>query len=67
VRENKDADAGEKNRDFFKQAFSPRIVQLVPAYYAVLKPVEHAVLFNAWRWYRRSPLKKVAGKLLRSN
>jgi len=60
------ADAAEKNRDFFKQAFNPRIVQLVPAYCAALNPTEHAVLFNAWRWYRRSPLKKVAGKLLRS-
>jgi hypothetical protein len=58
-------DEGGRRRDFFKKAFNPRIVRLVPSYCAALRPAEHALFFNAWRWYRRTPLKKFAGKLLK--
>jgi lipid II:glycine glycyltransferase (peptidoglycan interpeptide bridge formation enzyme) len=66
VTDEKHSDDGGEKRDFFKQAFNPRIVKLVPSYCAALRPLEHAVFFNAWRWYRHTPLKKIAGRLLRS-
>ena len=54
----------EKRRQMFKLAFNPRIVKLVPIHCAALRPLEHAVLFRARQWYRRSSLRRRLGPLL---
>jgi lipid II:glycine glycyltransferase (peptidoglycan interpeptide bridge formation enzyme) len=65
VNDESESDSRALKRDFFKQAFNPRVVRLVPIYCAALRPLDHALFYNAWRWYRRTPLKKIVGGLLR--
>lgn len=65
VLDGKSSDKAGERRDFFKMSFNPKIVRLVPMYCAALRPVDHAVFFRAWRWYRRTPLKKILGPAFR--
>lgn len=65
VRNNENAGGAGKRRDFFKMSFVPKIVKLVPIYCAALRPVDHAVFFRAWRWYRRTPLPRLIGPIIR--
>lgn len=62
--DDEDVDEDEKRRQFFKLAFNPRIVKLVPTYVAALRPLDHAVLFRARQWYQRSGLRRLVGPLL---
>lgn len=55
----------ERRRQVFKLAFNPRIVKLVPTYFAVLRPFDHALFFSARQWYRRSSIRRFIGPLLR--
>ena len=53
-------DAGEANRMQFKAAFSPLPRVLPPMQVAALKPVAHAVLFNARQLYRATKPRRAA-------
>jgi peptidoglycan pentaglycine glycine transferase (the first glycine) len=59
-----DVKEDERRREHFKLAFNPRIVRLVPIYCAALRPFEHAMLFTARQWYRRSPISRLIGPRL---
>lgn len=48
-----DGDDGAAGRDQFKTAFAPRVEQLVPAHVAALRPLRHALFFEARQIYRR--------------
>jgi lipid II:glycine glycyltransferase (peptidoglycan interpeptide bridge formation enzyme) len=55
----------ERRRQVFKLAFNPKIVKLVPTYFAVLRPIDHALFFRARQWYRRSSLRRLVAPLLK--
>ncbi len=63
--DDEDIEEDERRRQKFKEAFNPRIVKLVPTYCAPLRAFDHAVLFSARQWYRRSPLRRLISPLLR--
>lgn len=50
--EGEPLDAEEASRDQFKLAFAPERVSLLPAHVAALRPVRHALFFNARQLYR---------------
>lgn len=48
-----EGDGGAAGRDQFKTAFSPRVEPLVAAHVVALRPLRHAIFFNARQLYRR--------------
>ena len=57
-------DESKQKIKFFKRAFQPRVVRLVPIHVAALHPVSHAALFWARQAYRRSSLRRRIGPML---
>ena len=45
-------DGAETGRDQFKNGFAPERVELLPAHVAALRPLRHAIFFNARQFYR---------------
>lgn len=62
-----DGDTNEQflKTHFFKMAFNPRVVRLVPIHAAALRPLSHTVLFPIRQAYRRSPVRQYLGPLLK--
>jgi len=61
-------DEAERKRMYFKQAFEPRRVKLVPMHSLALRPLSHALLFGSRQMYRRNErLQALVAPLLRGS